>query len=123
MSAAIFNQFVDPVQAQAISAGTNPGEQVYPVVVDAMREVGIDLASARPQKLTLELSSGAEMLITMGCGEQCPYIPGLRRLDWALKDPRGLPIEEVRVIRDEIRNRIQGLIASEKINQPSSVLK
>jgi protein-tyrosine-phosphatase len=117
MSAAFFNQFADPEKAHAISAGTTPGDRVHPVVVDAMREAGIDLASAKPQKLTAELAAGAEMLITMGCGEECPYVPGLRRLDWPLPDPKGRPLEEVLGVRDEIRNRVLSLIATEGLGK------
>jgi arsenate reductase len=89
MPAASFNQVVDPILARAISAGTHPAEQVHPVVVEAMREVGIDLNTAKPQKLTAELTQDAEMLITMGCGDECPYVPGLRRDDRPLPDPKG----------------------------------
>ena len=113
MAAAFFNQLADPAKARAISAGTKPGQQVHPVVLDAMHEVGIDLTSARPQKLTDELAREATMLITMGCGEDCPYIPGLRRDDWPLPDPKGRPMEEVRKVRDEIRTRVQALLSSE----------
>jgi arsenate reductase len=77
-----------------------------------MREVGIDLSSAHPHLLTAELASGAGMLITMGCGEECPYVPGVERDDWALPDPMGRPVEEVRAIRDEIRRRVTELVAS-----------
>jgi protein-tyrosine-phosphatase len=86
MSAAFFNQMADPAVARGISAGTHPADHVHPVVVDAMREAGIDLAGAKPQKLTAELAQGAEMLITMGCGDECPYVPGLRRDDWPLPE-------------------------------------
>jgi arsenate reductase len=115
ISAAFFNQLVDREKAHGISAGTNPGEHVHSVVVDVMREVGIDLARARPQKLTTELAVGAELLITMGCGETCPYVPGLRRLDWPLPDPKERPLEEVRQVRDEIRRRVLELITDEGI--------
>jgi protein-tyrosine-phosphatase len=111
MSAAFFNQLADPSQARAISAGTQPASAVHPVVVDAMREVGIDLASAQPRKLTAELAGGAEMLITMGCGEECPYIPGLLREDWPLPDPKGRDIAAVRTVRDDIARRVQDLLA------------
>ena len=123
ISAAFFNQLADAGRATAISAGTNPGERVHPVVVDVMREVGIDLESAKPQKLTAELAAGAEMLITMGCGEQCPHVPGLRRQDWPLTDPKGRPLDEVRAVRDEIRRRILDLIASEGLRQTGSALE
>jgi protein-tyrosine-phosphatase len=117
MSAAFFNQFADPGKAHAISAGTTPGDCVHPEVVDVMRETGIDLASAKPQKLTAELAASAEMLVTMGCGEECPYVPGLRRLDWPLQDPKGRPLEEVRGVRDEIRSRVLALIAAEGLGK------
>ena len=107
MSAAFFNQFADPSKARGISAGTQPTEHVHPVVVDVMREVGIDLAGIKPQKLTAELAQGAELLITMGCGDECPYVPGLKRDDWPLPDPKGQPIESVRLDRDEIRRRVE----------------
>jgi len=89
MSAAFFNKLADPILARAISAGTHPADHVHPVVVDAMREVGIDLSDAKPQKLTAGLAQNAEMLVTMGCGDECPYIPGLRHDDWPLPDPKG----------------------------------
>ena len=116
MSAAFFNQLVDPDLARGISAGTRPAEHVHPVVVDAMREVGIDLSNAKPQKLTAELAQNAEMLITMGCGDECPFVPGLRRDDWPLPDPKGQGIESVRQTRDEIKRRILQLLAQEKLN-------
>jgi arsenate reductase len=115
MSAAFFDQLADPTKARAISAGTNPGEKVHPVVVDVMLEVGIDLGQAKPQKLTADLATGAELLVTMGCGDECPYVPGLRRADWPLTDPKGLPVDEVRTIRDSIRLRIESLIADEEV--------
>jgi arsenate reductase (thioredoxin) len=110
MAAAFFNQLCDHAIAQAISAGTDPGPRVHPEVLAAMQEVGIDLSTAKPQKLTEELALGAQLLITMGCGDKCPYVPGLRRDDWPLRDPKGRPIEEVRAIRDEIRARVQSLL-------------
>lgn len=111
MSAAFFNQLADLELAYAISAGTHPADRVHPVVVDAMREVGIDLSSAKPQKLTAELAQNAEMLVTMGCGDECPYVPDLRREDWPFPDPKGQGIESVRQTRDEIRERIAKLLA------------
>jgi protein-tyrosine-phosphatase len=116
MSAAFFNQLADPELARAISAGTQPAARVHPVVVEAMREVGIDLAHAKPQKLTAELAQDAEMLITMGCGDECPYVPGLRRDDWPLPDPKDQGIEAVRQTRDEIKRRIQALLAREQLS-------
>lgn len=116
MSAAFFNQLVDPDLACGISAGTHPAEHVHPVVVDAMREVGIDLSNAKPQKLTAELAQDAEMLVTMGCGDECPYVPGLRRDDWPLPDPKGQGIESVRQTRDEIKQRVLHLLEHEKLS-------
>ena len=113
MAAAFFNQLVDPTQAHALSAGTHPGTRVHPIVVEAMREVGIDLYAARPQLLTDEVASNATLLITMGCGEACPYIPNLRREDWPLPDPKNLPLDQVRLIREEIRARVHALLIAE----------
>jgi len=113
MSAAFFNQLADPTKAHAISAGTQPAQHVHPVVVEVMREAGIDLSHAHPQKLTAELAQGAEMLITMGCGDECPFVPGLRRDDWPIPDPKGQPLEQVRAIRDGIRDRIAALLLAE----------
>jgi arsenate reductase len=104
MAAALFNQLADPEKAQTTSAGTEPGERVHPEVQAVMQEMGIDLGQAKPQKLTEELARDAQLLITMGCGDKCPYVPGLRRDDWALRDPKGLPAEEVRTIRDEVKD-------------------
>ena len=101
----------------AVSAGTEPGDRVHPVVVDVMREVGIDLADATPQKLTTELAQRADLLITMGCGDKCPYVSGLEIEDWPLEDPKGQPIERVREIRDEIRTRVENLLP--RISAPS----
>ena len=113
MAAAFFTQLADPTQARAISAGANPGPHVHPIVVDAMSEVGIDLSSAHPQLLTDDLARDATLLITMGCGEACPYIPNLRREDWPLPDPKHLPLDQVRRIRDEVRTRVQALLHAE----------
>jgi arsenate reductase len=112
MAAAFFNQLCDHAKAQAISAGTEPGERIHPEVQAAMQEVGIDLSTAKPQKLTEELAQDAQLLITMGCGDKCPYVPGLRRDDWPLRDPKGRPMDEVRAIRNEIRERVQALLSS-----------
>ena len=114
MAAAFFNQLADRTKAEAISAGTEPGLRVHPEVLAVMQEVGIDLSNAQPQKLTQELAEDAALLITMGCGDKCPYVPGLRRDDWPLKDPKGQPLEEVRIIRDEIKNRVVELLRSER---------
>jgi len=114
MAAAWFNQLVDPAKARAISAGTNPGPRVHPEVVTAMQEVGIDLRDASTTKLTPELAQQAQALVTMGCGDQCPHVPGATRDDWPLEDPKGQPIERVRDIRDEIRDRVRQLIEAER---------
>ena len=119
MAAAFFNQLADSARARALSAGTEPGESVHPEVLVVMREVGIDLSDAKPQRLTEELARGAQLLITMGCGDKCPYVPGLRRDDWPLKNPRGLPIEEVRAIRDEVKRRIETLVDQERVRGSS----
>jgi arsenate reductase len=113
MAAAWFNALSDPARARAISAGTEPGARVHPEVIEAMREVGIDLSPVKPQRLTDELASTAAVLVTMGCGEACPVVPGLRRMDWPLEDPKGKPVERVREIRDEVRGLVAALVASE----------
>lgn len=117
MAAAFFNQLVDSTKATAISAGTEPGLRVHPEVLSVMQEVGIDLSAAKPQKLTQELANAATLLITMGCGDKCPYVPGLRRDDWPLRDPKRLPTEEVRLIRDEVKKRVQHLIEIEEVGK------
>ena len=113
MAAAFFNAQADPGAAAGLSAGTNPGHHVHPEVLAVMAEVGMDLSRARPQKLTESLASQAQMLITMGCGDECPVVPGVRRDDWPLDDPKGKPIEQVRAIRDDIRDRVWALVERE----------
>jgi arsenate reductase len=113
MAAAWFNRLADPGRVLGVSAGTEPGTRVHPEVVAAMNEVGIDLSAAVPRKLTDDLARDASMVVTMGCGEACPVIPGLRRDDWPLEDPKGKPIERVRQIRDEIRARVEDLVRRE----------
>jgi arsenate reductase len=113
MAAAWFNALADPAKARAISAGTEPGTRVHPEVLTAMREVNIDLAGVAPQKLTDELAATATILITMGCGEACPVVPGLRRMDWPLEDPKGKPVERVREIRDDVKARVLALLDAE----------
>jgi protein-tyrosine-phosphatase len=95
----------------AASAGTAPGERVHPAVVDAMGELGIDLADRHPRLLTRELADQADVVVTMGCGDECPYIPGKRYVDWELPDPAGRPLDEVRAIRDDIAGRVEQLVA------------
>jgi arsenate reductase len=113
MAAAWFNHLADPKRALAISAGTEPGSRVHPEVVAAMQEVGIDLSAGKPQYLSDELAKTASLLVTMGCGEACPHVPGLRREDWPLEDPKGKPVERVREIRDDIRGRIVRLLSEQ----------
>jgi arsenate reductase (thioredoxin) len=110
MAAAIFNALADPARAHAISAGTRPGSAVHPEVVAAMRELDIDLSSARPQYLSTEMTKDAHILITMGCGDECPLVPGVERDDWPLEDPKEKPLETVRQIRDDIKTRVSALI-------------
>jgi protein-tyrosine-phosphatase len=109
MSQALFDRAADG-RHTAASAGTQPGERVHPQVVEAMRELGIDLAARTPRALTRELAERADVVVTMGCGDECPYIPGKRYVDWDLDDPAGLPIERVRSIRDEIAIRVEQLV-------------
>lgn len=117
MAAAWFNQLADPAKARAISAGTQPADGVHPEVVDAMREVGIDLAHAVPGPLTRELAGSATLLVTMGCGEECPYVPGLERVDWMVEDPKGAAIDRVRAIRDEIRRLVSALVTARGLSK------
>lgn len=112
MAAAWFNALADPQKARGISAGTDPGARVHPEVVEVMREVGIDLSNETPKFLSDELARSADLLVTMGCGEACPAVPGLERTDWPLEDPKGKPVERVREIRDDIRERVARLVAT-----------
>lgn len=112
MAAAFFNHLVASSKAKAFSAGTHPAERVHPEVVQVMKEVGIDLSAAKPKRLTEELAKDADLLITMGCGDECPFVPGLKRADWPLTDPKGKDINDVRRIRDEIRARVTKLAES-----------
>jgi arsenate reductase (thioredoxin) len=110
IAAAIFNAFADPAIARAISAGTHPADRVHPEVVEVMREVGVDLGDATPQKLNDTITDGANWLITMGCGEECPVVPGVLRDDWPIDDPKGKPLAEVRRIREDIELRVRSLL-------------
>ncbi len=113
MAAALFNIYADQRQCRGISAGTQPANHVHPEVVETMREIGIDLGSSKPRKLTPELTQTASVLVTMGCGDACPFVPGLKMIDWALANPKGQPPEAVRAIRDDIHERVKALIRSE----------
>ena len=110
MSQALFERAAKG-RHQAESAGTQPAERVHPEVVEVMSEMGIDVSGRTPQKLTTELAQRADVVVTMGCGDECPYIPGKRYIDWELPDPKGRPLAEVRETRDEISRRVDELIA------------
>lgn len=117
MSAALFERETGGKHT-ALSAGTTPADHVHPEVVEVMREIGVDLSDRHPQLLTRELAEQADIVVTMGCGDACPYIPGKRYIDWDLRDPSGLPIEEVRTIRDDIATRVNALV--EQLDKPHS---
>ena len=110
MAAAFFNQLADPALAQALSAGTEPAAQIHPEVISVMREMGIELSGVTRRFLTADLASQANILVTMGCGESCPVVPGVKREDWNLPDPKGQPLERVCQIRDEIRKQVQAMV-------------
>jgi arsenate reductase (thioredoxin) len=110
MSQALFERAAGG-RHRALSAGTRPAERVHPEVVEVMAELGIELAGRIPRALTRELAERADVVVTMGCGDECPYIPGKRYLDWELEDPKGRPLEEVRATRDEIGRRVEALVA------------
>lgn len=117
MAAAWFNALADADKASAVSAGTQPGTRVHPEVVQVMHEVGIDLSQQLPQELSDALARSATLLITMGCGDACPIVPGLLRDDWPLPDPKGQPLETVRALRDQIRARVVALLEAERWNK------
>ena len=108
MSAALFERAAGG-RHRALSAGTTPGDRVHPEVVEVMSELGIDLSGRTPRRLTRELAEEADVVVTMGCGDECPYIPGKRYLDWDLPDPKGRPLDEVRATRDDIAERVKAL--------------
>ena len=109
MSAALFERAVEG-RHEALSAGTTPAERVHPEVVEVMRELGVDLSDRTPRKLTRELAEHADVVVTMGCGDECPYIPGKQYLDWELQDPKGQPLDAVRATRDDIATRVAALV-------------
>jgi arsenate reductase len=115
MAAGFFNALADPAKARAVSAGTRPADRVNPVVVEAMREAGIDVSTGTPQFLTAELACDARWLITMGCGDECPVVPGVMREDWPLDDPADQSLERVRAIRDDIRARVDAFLDRERL--------
>ncbi len=110
MSQAWFERLAAGRGHEGRSAGTEPADRIHPSVVAVMREEGIDLGGRTPQRLTDELSQWADILVTMGCGDACPVLPGKRYIDWDLRDPMNLPIEDVRSVRDDIRDRVGGLV-------------
>jgi protein-tyrosine-phosphatase len=120
MSHALFQQAAGN-KHHALSAGTTPGDRVHPEVVQAMRELGIDLSDRQPQLLTRELAEQADIVITMGCGDECPYIPGKRYIDWDLQDPKDQPVERVREIRDDVAKRVRQLIDELEMSRKMSL--
>jgi arsenate reductase len=110
MAAALFNLLADRALARAVSAGTQPATVVHPEVVTTMSELGVDLANVIPVKLTDELAATADILVTMGCGEACPFVPGVERDDWSIEDPKGLPLSRVREIRSDVERRVRELL-------------
>jgi arsenate reductase len=110
MATAFFNQLADSSLAQAVSAGTEPAAQIHPEALSVMHEVGIELGGVTPRLLTADLASRAQILVTMGCGESCPVVPGAKREDWNLPDPKGQPLARVRQIRDEIRKKVHAMV-------------
>lgn len=114
MAAALFNKLANPARARAVSAGTRPGTAVHPEVVTAMRELGVDLSTEKPQYLSTDVTKDAHIVITMGCADDCPLIPGVERDDWPLDDPKDQPVEKVRQIRDDIKKRVAELVKERK---------
>ncbi|KAF9345654.1 hypothetical protein BGX26_002904 [Mortierella sp. AD094] len=110
MAAAFFNKHVTQKGIKGISAGTNPATEVHGVVREIMLEVGVDLSNIKPVKLTPELAQTVSTIVTMGCGETCPYVPGVKIIDWKITDPKNKPIDEARDIRDEIESKIKAFI-------------
>jgi arsenate reductase (thioredoxin) len=113
MAAALFNLYADGRRCRAISAGTQPDVRVHAVVVEVMQEIGVDLRAAKPQKLTADLAKACSVLVTMGCGEACPFVPGLKTLEWEIPDPKGQPLEIVREIRDDLHEKVTRLIQAD----------
>jgi arsenate reductase (thioredoxin) len=109
MSQALFERAAEG-RHRGLSAGTTPADRVHPEVVEVMRELGVELADREPKLLTRELAEQADVVVTMGCGDECPYIPGRRYIDWDLEDPKGRPLDEVRATRDDIDRRVRGLV-------------
>lgn len=114
IAAALFNHYADAAKARAISAGTQPADRVHPEVIEVMRSRRIDLSAQRPRRLTPELAATANWLITMGCGDECPVVPGTRRDDWPIADPKGQPATAVAAIVDEIGGRVRRLVDQQR---------
>lgn len=117
MAAAFFNALADPARARAVSAGTAPGNSIHPEVLAAMRDVGVDLGGVQPRKLTDELARAVDVLVTMGCGDTCPMVPGARVEDWPLQDPKGQPPGVVARIRDDIQARVRDLLVRDGLGR------
>jgi arsenate reductase len=117
IAAALFNKYADPSKARAISAGTRPADRVHPEVIAVMRARGTDLSSTRPQRLTPELAGTANWLITMGCGDQCPIVPGAQRDDWPILDPKGQSTSTVSAIVSDIETRVRGFIEAQGLTR------
>lgn len=119
MAAGFFNALADLALAHAVSAGTQPAEHVHPEVLQVMRDVGIDLSGVTPALLTDAVAAGVQVLVTMGCGETCPFVPGVERIEWDIPDPKGQPLDRVRAIRDDLRARVEQLIATHGWPRPT----
>lgn len=113
MAKALFNMLVDPSSATAISAGSRPAEHVHPEVAEVMQEAGVDVSSCTPQKLTAELAATANVLVTMGCGEECPHVPGLKVVEWQIPDPHGQKVDAVRKLKDMLQTKVLELAQQE----------
>ena len=122
MAATLFNKYVKPQKARAISAGTEPAKQVHSEVVSVMKELGMDLSLAIPTYFSLELTQSANLLVTMCCGEKCPFVPGLERKDWPITDPKAKSLEEVRRIRDQIKDLVIALLKEKSWLNPNELL-
>ena len=120
IAAALFNQYADPAKARAISAGTRPADRVHPEVVEAMRERGIDLTSQTPRRLTPELAAEAQWLITMGCGDECPVVPGTRRDDWPILDPKGQSPATIVAILGDIEGRVRAFVDQHQLRDAAA---
>jgi protein-tyrosine-phosphatase len=111
MSKALFDEATNGRHtSQSAGSAADPAGRVHPEVVEVMRELKIDLSNRKPRQLTRDLAESADVVVTMGCGDECPYIPGKRYIDWDLEDPKGLPLDQVRALRDDIAQRVETLV-------------